>query len=160
MFPVNSVRNILHQPRVFICFIFYVLFIYLLLVPPSTPYLYINQTEILNGENVTITCSGNTGLPGGAIVWSIRKPNERSFVELPEDSAVSMATTLSNGTRWTASSVELHLTDVDDQSVIRCQTNNRVLRFWEKKPEATMLLTVLCMFPTVCQSLCINNDIC
>ena len=93
---------------------------------------------------MTLTCSGNTGLPGGAIKWSIRKPNGQSFVDIPDDSSVALDTMLSNGTTWTTSAVELHLTDDNDQSVIRCQTTNPVLRFWEKKPKSTIVVTVLC----------------
>ena len=115
-----------------------------LAVPPSDLKLVINDTDIQADENVTLTCTANTGLPAGSITWSIQRTADVSFMDVPDDDVVTMDTLLSNGTTKSTSSFLLRVTDVDDQAVVKCQVTSTVLKFWEDKPHETLLIDVLC----------------
>jgi len=83
------------------------------------------DTPLIEGQNVTLTCSANVGRPPAlSLTWMRKSPGKLTWLQLQIDSVDVTLTTYDGGTSRLVSRVKLALGADDDGAVYRCLATN------------------------------------
>jgi len=83
------------------------------------------ETPLMDGQNVTLTCTANVGRPPAIrLTWMRKSPGELTWLQLQNDSVDVTLTTDDDGTSLLVRRVKLALGADDDGDVYSCLATN------------------------------------
>ena len=94
---------------------------------PRMPRIVLNdaETPLIDGQNITLTCSANVGLPPTVrLTWTRKLPGRLTWLQLQNDSVDVTVTTDGSGASILVSRLKLALDPDDDEIVYRCLATN------------------------------------
>lgn len=107
--------------------------------PAESPLITGVNGSIIEGQNVTFTCSGNVGNPPGTFIWE-KYRMIGFFPTTYADEPTTITTGLVNCTNNGTSSVTIAMESEDDRSLIRCVIKQEYGDVFQQ----TSILSVLC----------------